>query len=81
LAERIRAAGIPAEVSFQAGTYLCNAALYLTHYYIERKKLKTRAAFVHLPLDASQVLDAKQKTPSLPAAQSAAAIRILLETL
>jgi pyroglutamyl-peptidase len=77
----IREQGIPADISFHAGTYLCNAALYLTHYYIERMKLKTEAAFIHLPLDTSQVVGEKQNTASLPAALSVAAIRIVLATL
>jgi pyroglutamyl-peptidase len=79
--ETLRARGIPAEVSFHAGTYLCNAALYLTHYYIERMKLKTQAGFIHLPLDTSQVIGEKQNTAALPAALSAAAVRMVLETL
>jgi pyroglutamyl-peptidase len=80
-AGRIRAAGIPAEVSFHAGTYLCNAALYLTHYYSERMRLKTQAVFVHLPLDPTQVVAEKEVLPSLSAALTAKAIRTLLVTL
>jgi pyroglutamyl-peptidase len=80
-AERIRAAGIPAEVSFHAGTYLCNAALYLTHYHIERRELKTRAAFIHLPLDPSQVISENRDCACLPAGLSAKAIRIVLDDL
>ena len=80
-ADVIRGQGIPAEVSFHAGTYLCNAALYLTHYYSERMDLKTQAAFIHLPLDTSQAIGEKHHTASLPAALSAAAIRIVLATL
>ena len=78
---RIRSARIPAEVSFHAGTYLCNAALYLTHYYIERMKLKTQAVFVHLPLDPTQVPAAKDDIPSLSAALSAKAVRTVLASL
>jgi pyroglutamyl-peptidase len=80
-AEIIRAAGIPAEVSFHAGTYLCNAALYLTHYYIERMALKSQAAFIHLPLDATQVIHEKEGIPSLSASLTAKAICVLLESL
>jgi pyroglutamyl-peptidase len=80
-AERIRLAGIPAEVSFHAGTYLCNAALYLTHYYIERMRLKTQAVFIHLPLDPTQVPAEKDDVPSLYASHAAKAIRTILETL
>jgi pyroglutamyl-peptidase len=76
----IGAEGIPAEVSFHAGVYLCNAALYFTHYFIDRMQLTTQAAFIHLPLDPSQAV-AEQNTASLPASASAAAIRMLLETL
>ena len=77
----IRTAGIPCELSFHAGTYLCNAALYLTHYYIERMKLRSCATFVHLPLDPSQTPDDSEGLPPLPARQSANAIRIVLESL
>ena len=80
-AQRIRAARIPADVSFHAGTYLCNAALYLTHYYIERMRLKTQAVFVHLPLDPTQVPAEKEDMPSLSAALSAKAVRTVLESL
>jgi pyroglutamyl-peptidase len=80
-AAKINAAGIPAEVSFHAGTYLCNAALYLAHYYIERGGLSTQAAFIHLPFDPSQTAGQPIETPSLPATQSAAAVRAILESL
>ncbi|MEX2141147.1 MAG: pyroglutamyl-peptidase I [Pirellulales bacterium] len=81
LAEKIRAAGIPVEVSYHAGTYLCNAALYLTHYYIDRLELKTRAAFIHLPLDASQDVAPIHADTRWSTALSAAAIKIVLESL
>ncbi|MEX0585293.1 MAG: pyroglutamyl-peptidase I [Pirellulales bacterium] len=38
-AQRIRAAGIPAQVSHHAGTFLCNATLYWAHYWSEKKGL------------------------------------------
>jgi pyroglutamyl-peptidase len=79
--QRIRAAGIPAEVSFHAGTYLCNAALYFTHYYAERMSLKTQATFIHVPLDPTQVISESEEMPSLSASCSAKAIRIVLELL
>ncbi len=77
----LRQAGIPAQVSFHAGTYLCNATLYWTHYLAERMALKTQAAFLHLPLDVSQVVHEPHGTPSLPTAYSATALRTILEEL
>jgi pyroglutamyl-peptidase len=80
-AARIRAAGIPVGVSHHAGTYLCNATLYWTHYLAEQRGLRTTAAFVHLPLDPSQVIDQQRDLPSLPAATAAEALRIILADL
>ena len=80
-AAQLRASGIPAQVSFHAGTYLCNAALYLAHYFIERLSLPTQAAFLHIPLDPSQVLADCNPAASCPIAISAVAIRQLLEAL
>lgn len=81
MAHRLREANIPAQVSYHAGTYLCNATLYLSHHIIEQQKLKTRAVFVHLPLDTSQVMDEEQILPSLSAHESARALRLILDEL
>lgn len=78
LAQRLRSAGIPAGVSHHAGTYVCNATLYLSHYLAERMALSTRVGFIHLPLETSQAATNGAKTPSLPASISAAAIREVL---
>jgi pyroglutamyl-peptidase len=78
---KIQAAGIPCQVSYHAGTYLCNALLYLTHYIAEQQRLRTRATFVHLPLAPQQVLADRQDWPSLPSSQCAEAIRLILSEL
>ncbi|MCE9547062.1 MAG: pyroglutamyl-peptidase I [Planctomycetia bacterium] len=78
LAQRLRAAGMPARVSHHAGTYVCNATLYLSHYLAERMALRTRVGFVHLPLETSQIIARGESKPSLPAAMMATAIRELL---
>lgn len=80
-AGKIRACGIPAQVSYHAGTFLCNATLYLSCYLAEHMSLQTRAAFVHLPLDTSQVLGSPQDFASLPAATSAAALEVVLDEI
>lgn len=80
-AVRLRSLGIPAQVSYHAGTYLCNAMLYLSHYIAERRGLSTRSAFVHLPLAPEQVLAERSETPSLPVSLSSAAVRVILAQL
>ncbi|HVX10081.1 MAG TPA: pyroglutamyl-peptidase I [Pirellulales bacterium] len=77
---RLRQAGIPATLSFHAGTYLCNALLYWTHYLAEHQGHHTRAALIHVPLDVSQVLDG-EAAASLPARTTATAVRLILEQL
>jgi pyroglutamyl-peptidase len=78
---KIEAAGIPCQVSYHAGTYLCNALLYLTHYIAQQQRLRTRAAFVHLPLAPQQVLADRQDWPSMPSNHCAAAIRLILNEM
>jgi pyroglutamyl-peptidase len=78
---KIEAAGIPCQVSYHAGTYLCNALLYLTHHIAEQQRLRTRAAFVHLPLAPKQVLADRQDWPCLTSSHCAAAIRLILNEM
>jgi pyroglutamyl-peptidase len=78
---RIRDLGIPCQVSYHAGTYLCNALLYLTHHISQELGLKTQATFIHLPFAPEQVLGERQDWPSLPSSLAAAAVRLILEEL
>ena len=77
----LRRCGLPAQVSFHAGTYLCNATLYLSCYFAERMALQTQSAFIHLPLDPSQTASLHENIASLPAAMSAVALRTILGEL
>lgn len=80
-AQKLRAAGIPAQVSYHAGEYLCNALLYLTHYFADRQGLTTRAAFIHLPLAPSQVLGDRDEIPTFPTSMGASGLRLILDEL
>jgi len=77
-AEKLRVRGIPAKVSYHAGTYLCNAMLYWTHYFTARDGWRTRAAFIHLPLEPSQVVDAGRNLASMPVSMTSAALRCIV---
>lgn len=81
-AEKLRAAGIPTVVSYHAGTFLCNATMYLTHHWFqlhgERHK---QIGFVHLPLATEQVVGSNRNLASLPVATLATAVRILVDEL
>lgn len=47
LRDRLRAEGVPVEISLTAGAYLCNAAFYLARHALAGRD--TPCGFVHLP--------------------------------
>ncbi len=80
-ATKLRQAGIPCGVSYHAGTYLCNATLYLSQYLADHRPSKTQPIFIHLPLELSQVVEDGKDAPALPRTTMAAAVRMLLDEL
>lgn len=79
--EEIRAAGIPAKVSAHAGTYLCNAALFLSQHYSHSFGLRTKSVFVHLPLAPAQVARDDSDAASMSTPMVSAALAILIREL
>jgi pyroglutamyl-peptidase len=53
--DALLAAGIPARLSASAGTYLCNACIYLTAGEIAARGWDARFGFMHLPYLPEQV--------------------------
>jgi len=80
-AGELRKAGVPAAVSFHAGTLLCNATLYMTHYFAEKLGLRTQATFLHLPLATRQVTAGNKEMASLPIESSAGALDLIVGAL
>lgn len=58
IAAAISSTGIPAQVSYSAGAYVCNDVLYtlLSHY----QNSHTKVGFIHVPYSTAQ-----QKTPAM----------------
>lgn len=77
----LRSSGIPCSVSFHAGTYLCNAIMYLSHHWHETRRRKCSIGFLHLPLTPEQVLHSRRDFPSMPREQSAEAIGRILDQI
>lgn len=79
-AETLVTAGIPCELSHHAGTYLCNAALFLSQHYAKTFAMKTTSAFVHLPLTPAQAAaDGETRLPSMSTTMASAAIALLID--
>ena len=79
--EQLKQRGIPSEVSYHAGIYLCNALMYLSHWWLHCRSLQVPVVFVHLPLTGGQVsrLDAPQ--PALDVRVLAETVRVLVELM
>ncbi|KQR80610.1 hypothetical protein ASF98_17530 [Arthrobacter sp. Leaf337] len=77
----LRTAGIPAEVSQSAGTYVCNHIFYALMHSLNAGTgaSATRGGFVHVPYETGQVPKGSG-TPSLPAAVMAEALAVVVRT-
>ena len=49
MVQRMQDAGIPAAVSYTAGTYVCNSLMYTLLFLIDRKFPSVRGGFIHVP--------------------------------
>ncbi len=76
---------IPSVISYHAGTFLCNAIMYLSHHELQlrakKRKPTCKVGFVHLPLATEQVASHGQSLPSLPLSTLARSVRLLVEDL
>jgi pyroglutamyl-peptidase len=72
----LREAGIPAEISQTAGTYVCNAVFYGLMHGLQRRA-GMRGGFVHIPYSPEQAA-AHPGAPSLSTNIVIAALRIIL---
>lgn len=66
ICEELKAAGIPAAVSYSAGTYVCNYLMYVLLYLIDKKHPHIRGGFIHVPYDTAQAAKLSSSTPSMP---------------
>lgn len=67
MAEAIRAAGVAAEVSNTAGTFVCNHLMYAVLHLLAERYPGVRAGFMHVPFVPEQTGD-KPGQPSMPLA-------------
>ncbi|SFS00775.1 pyroglutamyl-peptidase [Microbacterium sp. cf046] len=75
IAGAIRDAGIPAEVSFSAGTFVCNHVFFVT---MQTVAAHVRAGFIHVPCSSEH--SPRPDAASLPLADIARALEIAVRT-
>ena len=64
MVEAIKKAGVPASVSYTAGTYVCNDLMYSVLYHIDKEFNGMKGGFMHVPFLHDQVMT-KPNTPSI----------------
>jgi len=77
IVKAIREAGIPAEVSNSAGTFVCNHIMYQSLFAATKADKPFKAGFMHIPFIPEQTTD----KPSLPLEESTRALQIAIETI
>ena len=77
IVKAIREAGIPAEVSNSAGTFVCNHIMYQALFAATKADKPFKAGFIHIPFIPEQTTD----KPSLPLEESTKALQIAIETI
>ena len=79
--QRLADSGIPSKISHHAGTFLCNATLYLSQHYSAMTGGRSQCLFVHLPLSPAQVAADGSALPSMSIPMQSAAIALIAQAL
>lgn len=78
MVEKLRAAGIPAALSDDAGNSLCNQILYEGLQFASDHAGQPRCGFVHIPALPQQVIERWPDYPFMPLEMSRAAMAVIL---
>jgi pyroglutamyl-peptidase len=79
--EELTADGIPAHLSYTAGTYLCNYTLYTTLHALALSARAIPAGFIHLPLLPAMVAARGLEEPSMDLSVMARALETVLRVI
>jgi len=81
MVKAIKDNGIPAKVTYSAGTFVCNDIMYRLLHMTSQKFPKIRGGFVHVPFDTAQVVGRPDGTPSMPIITIAKSLEYALEAI
>lgn len=79
MVREIKSHGIPAKISYTAGTFVCNDVMYRLLYMIDRKYPGMKGGFIHVPYLPEQVIDLPDGTASMSAQMIADALEYAIE--
>lgn len=80
MVEEIKKAGVPASVSYTAGTFVCNHLMYGVLYTINKSYPNIKGGFMHVPFITEQVMN-KKNIPSLTLNQIVTGIEAAIKAI
>ena len=81
MVQKMKDAGIPAALSYTAGSYVCNYLMYTLLYLIDKKFPSVRGGFIHVPYAMEQVVTKPLGTPSMDLHQIARGLEKAVEAI
>lgn len=81
ITQRVQSRGIPCQLSYSAGTYVCNCVLYQVLHMAALRYPHLRAGFIHVPFSSEQASGKPEGTPSLPLAVITEALALAAEAI
>ncbi len=81
MVQKMKDAGIPAALSYTAGSYVCNYLMYTLQYLIDKKFPGVRGGFIHVPYAMEQVVNKPLGTPSMDLHQIARGLEKAVEAI
>ncbi len=78
--DEIQRKGIPAFISYNAGTFVCNHVFYSTCNFIAMKNMPIKVGFIHVPYLPCQAT-AKEQAPSMSLDCIVTALEVALEVV
>ena len=81
MVEKIKAKGLPAAVSYTAGTYVCNAMMYCVLHALNTEFPQIRGGFMHVPYATEQTVDQPAGTPGMNLQDIASGIETAIEAI
>lgn len=81
MVQNIRAHGLPGNISYTAGTYVCNSVMYRVLHLADKKYPGMRAGFIHVPFAMEQLGEKPSGTPGMALGDIARALEYAIEAV
>lgn len=81
IVKNIKDHGIPANISYTAGTYVCNSIMYNVLYMVHKRYTNIRAGFIHVPFSTEQAAGKPDGTACMPVETIAKALEYAIKAI